>query len=102
VKHATKRALDELGDLLGALRRIDLLQERRRGVFYYRSRAFLHFHEDPAGPFADLRTGGTWQRQAVHSQTQRRALVRRVERFVVQRPTGSAQKIRRAERRQSL
>lgn len=29
--------------------------EKTRGVFYLKSRAFLHFHEDPAGLFADLR-----------------------------------------------
>ena len=27
----------------------------RRGVFYIKSRAFLHFHEDPAGFFCDIR-----------------------------------------------
>ena len=30
------------------------LIEKKRGVFYRKSRAFLHFHEDPKGMFADL------------------------------------------------
>jgi hypothetical protein len=55
MKHAGIAALDRLEPLLTRLRRIAGLKERRRGVFYLKSRAFLHFHEDPAGLFADLR-----------------------------------------------
>ena len=29
--------------------------ERRPGTFYFRSMAFLHFHEDPEGLFADAK-----------------------------------------------
>jgi hypothetical protein len=29
--------------------------EKKRGVFYLKSRSFLHFHEDPKGLFADIR-----------------------------------------------
>jgi hypothetical protein len=32
--------------------------EKKRGVFYFKSRSFLHFHEDPKGLFADLREAG--------------------------------------------
>jgi hypothetical protein len=31
------------------------MSEKKRGVFYFKSRAFLHFHEDPKGMFADIR-----------------------------------------------
>ena len=31
------------------------LKEKKRGVWYRKSKAFLHFHEDPAGIFADLK-----------------------------------------------
>lgn len=55
MKHATASALDRLEPLLADLRRIVGLKERSRGVFYHRGRAFLHFHEDPKGVFADLR-----------------------------------------------
>ena len=34
---------------------LDGLTERTPGTFYRRSRAFLHFHADPAGIFADVR-----------------------------------------------
>jgi hypothetical protein len=55
LKHATGPALDQLEPLLETLREIAGLRERKRGVFYFRSAAFLHFHEDPMGLYADLR-----------------------------------------------
>lgn len=66
MKHAGPAALACLEDLLAALRGIPGLVERSRGVFYLRGRAFLHFHEDPAGIFADLRaSGGDFERIAL-------------------------------------
>jgi hypothetical protein len=60
MKHAGAAALDELEGLLISIRALTGLKERSRGVFYHRSKAFLHFHEDPAGLFADVRnTEGT-------------------------------------------
>jgi hypothetical protein len=55
MKHASPEALDKLESLLVKLREIPALRENRRGVFSVRSKAFLHFHEDPTGLFADLR-----------------------------------------------
>jgi hypothetical protein len=55
MKHATAAALDQLDSLLAELRRLPSLTERSRGVFYHKGRAFLHFHEDPLGLFADIR-----------------------------------------------
>lgn len=55
MKHATAMALDELEPLLAKLRQLPGLKERSRGIFYLKSRAFLHFHEDRAGLFADIR-----------------------------------------------
>jgi len=40
--------------LLDDIRRRPGMIERKTGVFYRRGRAFLHFHEDAAGMFADL------------------------------------------------
>ena len=60
VRHATPAALDELESLLVRLRQLDGLTEKKRGLFYRRSKAFLHFHEDPAGPFADLKVRTGW------------------------------------------
>jgi hypothetical protein len=55
MKHATATALDRLEGLLAELRTLPL-KEKSRGVFHRKSKAFLHFHEDPAGLFADIRT----------------------------------------------
>ena len=82
MKHAGSEALDRLEALLTALRQIDGLTEKKRGVFYRKSAAFLHFHEDPAGLFADLRTGAEFERFAVSTLAQRSAILARVKRVV--------------------
>jgi hypothetical protein len=67
MKHAGAAALDRLAPLLGQIRALERLKERAPGVFYLKSRAFLHFHEDPAGLFADVRAadGGDFDRLRV-------------------------------------
>ena len=55
MKHITPAMLDRLEPLLGELRGLGGLVEKSRGVFYRKGRAFLHFHEDPKGLFADIR-----------------------------------------------
>jgi hypothetical protein len=54
MRHARDQDLDRLDDLLAQLRTLPGLVETKRGVFYRKSRAFLHFHEDPKGMFADI------------------------------------------------
>jgi hypothetical protein len=54
MRHAGAAALDQLEPLLQQLRALPALKEKARGVFYLRSRAFLHFHEDPSGLHALL------------------------------------------------
>lgn len=80
MKHAGAEALDRLEDLLAAIRRLGLLQERSRGVFYCRSKSVLHFHEDPAGLFADLRGAVDFERFPVTGKAAQAALLRRVKR----------------------
>jgi hypothetical protein len=75
MKHATPVALDALEPLLAGLRTIDGLTERTRGVFYRKSQAMLHFHEDPAGFFADARLGPAWVRVPVNTARERRRLL---------------------------
>ena len=58
MKHAGPAALDTIEPLLQRLRAIGGLREKTRGVFYLRSKAFLHFHEDPSGLYADIRAPG--------------------------------------------
>ncbi len=64
MRHAREPALDELAPLLVQLRALPGLTEKKHGTFYRKSRAFLHFHEDPAGLFADIRgaDGGDFER----------------------------------------
>jgi hypothetical protein len=66
VKHAGAGALDRLGALLASLRTRTALREKRPGIFYVKGRAFLHFHADRAGLFADLREGDDWRRLPVN------------------------------------
>ncbi|HXA40166.1 MAG TPA: hypothetical protein VNW53_14295 [Phenylobacterium sp.] len=54
MRHARDQDLDRLEDLLAQLRALPGLVEKKRGVFYRKSRGFLHFHEDPKGMFADI------------------------------------------------
>ena len=76
MKHATAPALDQLEPLLARLRALPGMAEKKRGVFYRRSVSFLHFHEDPAGLFADLRgPDGDYSRMQVDSLQQQDALV---------------------------
>ena len=77
MKHATAMALDQLGPILDALRTLPGLKERSRGVFYRKGRAFLHFHEDPKGLFADVRNAADddFERIEVTGAAGRAALV---------------------------
>jgi hypothetical protein len=55
VKHAGPAALALLEDLLCEVRKRAQLREKSPGSFYVKSRGYLHFHEDPAGMFADVK-----------------------------------------------
>ncbi len=78
MRHATPAALDALEDLLVRLRAHGGLVERKRGAFYRKSSAFLHFHEDPAGLFADVKLDGEFTRFRASTAKERRALLRKV------------------------
>jgi hypothetical protein len=80
MKHAAAGAIEALSDLLGNLRARTALVEKRPGIFYVRGRAFLHFHEDRAGLFADLRQNGEWQRFPVNSSEERGRLLEIIDR----------------------
>jgi hypothetical protein len=77
VRHARPAALDRLEPLLGRLRGMAALKEKSRGTFYVKGRAFLHFHEDPAGLFADVRAadGAEFDRLRVEEPAEREALL---------------------------
>jgi hypothetical protein len=77
MRHARADALDALEPLLAELRALPGLTEKSRGAFYRKSRAFLHFHEDPKGLFADLREphGDDFERIDVTGPEGRRRLL---------------------------
>jgi hypothetical protein len=82
MKHATKPVLKRLEPVLERLRILAGLNERSVGVFYLHGSAFLHFHEDACGIFADVRVGIEWERLPVNTGKQRSALIRRIRRLV--------------------
>jgi hypothetical protein len=75
VRHVTAAGLDELDDVLSELRGVDGLKEKSRGVFYRGSRAFLHFHEDPHGFYADVRLDADFERMRVTTKAERKRLL---------------------------
>lgn len=84
MKHAGQDALDQLAGLLADLRKVEGLVEKKRGIFYRKSRAFLHFHEDPSGLFADLRLAGVeFDRHDVTDKAGQAALLSLVQQGVV-------------------
>ena len=79
MKHATSTALRGLSDLLGQIRLKEGLSERKLGIFYRKSKSFLHFHEDPAGLFADLSIGADFTRFPVNTKRERQALLSAID-----------------------
>jgi hypothetical protein len=75
VKHAGPEAIDQLEPLLVELRAVPGLVEKKRGVFYRRSKAFLHFHEDPSGLHADIRLHEEFERHRVETSRERARLL---------------------------
>lgn len=68
MKHASDATLDQIEPQLDAIRQHYLppLKEKKRGISYLKSSAFLHFHEDPVGIFADLKVAGDWEHYPVN------------------------------------
>lgn len=79
MRHITDAGLDDLEPLLERLRGLDGLVERKRGNFTRGSRAFLHFHEDPAGYFADVRLSDDFERFRVQTKAEQARLVAAVK-----------------------
>ncbi len=82
MNHATDTALDKLECFLTKVREFPALKEKKRGIFYYKSQAFLHFHEDPTGLFADVRITADWQRLPVNKATEQKKLLEIIGKFL--------------------
>ncbi len=85
MKHASPQALDHLEPILGELRKLGGLKEKNRGSFYRGSSGFLHFHEDPAGYFADVKLDRReFVRMPVNSRAEISTLLREAKRALAQ------------------
>ena len=78
MKHATEETLKGLGPLLKEIRDMDGVAERKFGVFYLGSSAFVHFHESDENVCGDIKVGSDWERYPIDTVAQRRKFVRRV------------------------
>jgi hypothetical protein len=87
VRHASQDGLERISGLLEQLRTVDGLVERRPGAFSWRSRAFLHFHEDGPQTFADVRLdpAGDFVRLRVTTAREQSAFLTKVRRAVGER-----------------
>jgi hypothetical protein len=79
MKHAGPRTLAEISALLEELRSRAPLGEKRPGAFYLKSRAFLHFHDDPTGIFADVRLADEFVRLPVTSRPEQSDMLDRID-----------------------
>lgn len=83
MKHAGPEALKKFHSLLEQLRKLFKdhpgMVERKTGTFYKKSNAFLHFHEDPTGMFADLKIDGQFERFEVSSRRQQLDFLEKVK-----------------------
>jgi hypothetical protein len=82
VKHAGPAALDVLEPLLEKVRRrpeLPELKEKKRGPFYRKGRSFLHFHEDPAGLFADVGESAAFLRPRVTTAAEQKAMLAKLD-----------------------
>jgi hypothetical protein len=76
MKHSTAETLASIDSLLQQLRSRKRLVERTPGAFYFKSRAFLHFHHDPSGTYADVKSDrASFTRMRCMSQEEQRALL---------------------------
>ena len=78
MRHATQEDLDHVEELLGELRQLPQLRERKRGYFSRGSRAFLHFHEDAGDLYVDVRLDSEFQRMRVTSRREQADLLAQV------------------------
>jgi len=99
MKHAGPPTLARISPLLDELRARPALREKRPGVFYLGSRAFLHFHDDPSGIFADVRLADEFLRLPVTSRSDQADLLEQVDGCLAAVEARSADRSRKPKRR---
>ena len=82
MKHASEQTIASLDSLLEKIRLLPGLKEKKPGIFYRKSRAFLHFHEDDHKIYADVRLQEPdFQRFPVTTQAEQTAFLNAVQAF---------------------
>ena len=84
--HAGPATLDRLEPLLEGVRKLGVAEERKRGIFYRRRVAFLHFHEEAGRTLADLKEGRAFRRYPANTSRDRARLLGAVKRAAADRP----------------
>jgi hypothetical protein len=84
--HAGPATLDRLEPLLEAVRKLGVAEEPKRGIFYRRRIAFLHFHDEAGRILADLKEGREFRRYPADSRRDWARLLAAVKRAAADRP----------------
>ena len=79
MKHAGPGNLARIALLLDESRARPTLHEKRPGIFYLKSRASLHFHDDPGGILEDVLLAAQFARLPVTSPSQQADLLERID-----------------------
>jgi hypothetical protein len=85
VKHAGAETIKRLEGLLTELRQRTLLKEKTPGTFYVKSKAFLHFHEDTTGIFADVKLDlQDYSRYRISTAAEQAALLKKIDKCLAE------------------
>ena len=82
MKRAGVTTLERIAPLLQELRAHWALRERTPGHFFLGRREVLHFHDDPAGVFADIRLSGGFVRLPATTEAEQAEVLGRIEECV--------------------
>ena len=80
MKHASSATIQKLEPLLEKIRCIEGLKEKKPGVYYLKSKAFLHFHEEGDQVYADVRLHSSdFERRRVTTKQEQAELLRAIK-----------------------
>lgn len=79
--HTRYQDLKDLEKELSYIRKLDRIQEKKPGVFYLKSQAFLHFHDKDGIRWADVKENGKWKKLEINfkaTQKQKKEFLKKV------------------------
>ncbi|MGL4573617.1 MAG: hypothetical protein ACRCV9_02390 [Burkholderiaceae bacterium] len=76
MRHASEADLKPIVALLAQLRALPGITEKKPGIFYRKSAAFLHFHEDSGKLFADIKQDGEFVRYEIGASASQAKLLK--------------------------